>query len=216
MTISHGSILIVDDDAALRRALSMIFADGGFDVYLASDGFSALAQMRDTIPDVLLSDLNMPGMSGFELLSIVRRRFPAPRVIAMSGAFSGDQVPAGVAADAFYAKGRGNVVPLIQLAHSLSQDDRSFTRESSTPIWIARTPFNPQDDANVVITCPECLRIFPQAIGKNVCSVDETHCLHCSSTVRFALVQTDLTTDRTGLGQCTWASRPSTIPPTHH
>ena len=201
MTISPRTVLIVDDDAGLRRALAMIFADSGFDVCLAADGFSALAQMRHTIPDVLLSDLNMPGMSGFELLSIVRRRFPAARVIAMSGAFTGDQVPPGVAADAFYAKGRSGVMPLIQLAHSLSEGERLPKRESSVPVWIARTPFNPLDNANVVITCPECLRVFPQSVGKKSFSVDETRCLHCSSTVRFALVQPESGVDRTGLGR---------------
>jgi CheY-like chemotaxis protein len=39
------------------------------------------------IPEILLSDLNMPGMSGFELLSAVRRRFSAIQVIAMSERF---------------------------------------------------------------------------------------------------------------------------------
>lgn len=41
--------------------------------------------MRDEFPEFLLSDLNMPGMSGFELLSVVPRRFPSIRTIAMSG-----------------------------------------------------------------------------------------------------------------------------------
>ena len=79
----------------------------------AEDGFSALAEIRREVPGVLLSDLNMPGMSGFELLSVVRRRFPSIQVIAMSGAFSGDGIQPGVAADAFYAKG-ANLRNLLQ------------------------------------------------------------------------------------------------------
>lgn len=70
----------------------------------AADGFAALQEMRTDNPDVLLSDLYMPGMSGFELLAIVRHQFPAIRVVAMSSAFSGEDLPNNVVADAFYPK----------------------------------------------------------------------------------------------------------------
>jgi CheY-like chemotaxis protein len=89
MPRTRATILIVDDDATLRVILKMFFSEAGYLVQLASDGFSALAQIRQEAPDLLLSDLNMPGMSGFELLSVVRRRFPEIRVIAMSGSFLG-------------------------------------------------------------------------------------------------------------------------------
>ena len=78
-------LLVVDDEPSLRRSFSLVFHQLGYDVRSAEDGFSALSEMRKEIPDILLSDLNMPGMSGFELLSVVRRRFPAVPVIAMSG-----------------------------------------------------------------------------------------------------------------------------------
>jgi hypothetical protein len=57
----------------------------------------------------------MPEMSGFELLSIVRRQFPTISLVAMSGAFSGTQIPCGVTADAFYEKGNGVAVLLRRL-----------------------------------------------------------------------------------------------------
>jgi len=84
---------------------SEIFKGSGYAVRTASDGFAALASMREQVPDILISDLNMPRMSGFELLSIVRRRFPSIAVIAMSGTYLGFAIPRGIAADAFYAKG---------------------------------------------------------------------------------------------------------------
>ena len=65
--------------------------------------------------DLIISDLNMPQMSGFEFLSVVRRRFPDIPVIAVSGAYdSGDQVPGGVIADAFYSKGRHHPEELLR------------------------------------------------------------------------------------------------------
>ena len=100
-------LLVVDDEPLIRALLSEVLIEIGFSVRSARDGFSALAEVRKEIPDILLSDLNMPGMSGFELLFVVKRRFSSIRVIAMSATSSGDEVPSGVAADAFYQKGSG-------------------------------------------------------------------------------------------------------------
>ena len=107
-------LLIVDDDPLIRMSMSLVFTEIGFSVRSAEDGFSALRLIRREPPEILLSDLNMPDMSGFELFSVVRRQFPAIQTIAMSGAFSGIEVPFGVDADAFYEKGTG-MGPLLQL-----------------------------------------------------------------------------------------------------
>ena len=87
------NLLVVEDDAALRLSLSHMFAAFGHGVRCAADGFSALSELRIDVPDIILSDLNMPGMSGFEFLSVVRRRFPSIKVIAMSSAFAVDSIP---------------------------------------------------------------------------------------------------------------------------
>jgi len=105
----------------------------------------------------------MPGMSGFELLSVVRRRFPAIQVIAMSGAFSGDGVPPGVAADAFYEKGTG-VGSLLQIIKTMTEMKRppSFQRPNTlAPIWIPRNGHDPSGEEYVMIACPECMRSSP-------------------------------------------------------
>jgi CheY-like chemotaxis protein len=199
MSVSHKTILIVDDNATLRMTLSLILRQEGYRVRVAADGFSALPEMRQGTPDVLLSDLNMPGMSGFELLSVVRRRFSGIRVIAMSGAFSGDEVPTGVAADAFHSKGRSSMARLLQLVHGLMESKRPLSRQFPVPIWIAKTPVDVCGDAHIVIACPECLRAFPKVLGSNSFSTHETRCLHCSSTIRFGLVHPEQETDMTGI-----------------
>ena len=98
-------ILVVDDDESTRECLAALLSSHGYEVSTAEDGFDALLQLTREPPDVVISDLNMPGMSGFELLPVVRRTFPHTMLIAMSGAYEGEAVPEGVTADAFVAKG---------------------------------------------------------------------------------------------------------------
>jgi len=81
--------LFVDDDAALRESSALIVKTFGHEVLTAEDGFHALVELRSVLPELIVSDLRMPGMSGFELLSIVRQRFPHIPVIAISGELFG-------------------------------------------------------------------------------------------------------------------------------
>ena len=127
-----ASILIVEDEEPIRTSLAEILKVLGHRVRCAADGIAALVEINQEIPEILLSDLNMPGMSGFELLSAVRRRFPAIRVVAMSGAFSGHQVPDGVTADAFYAKGNG-VAVLLKAIESLPFANRQSYEGPESP-----------------------------------------------------------------------------------
>ena len=105
---SGQQILVVDDEPSIRESLALLLSLAGYEVATAEDGFDALLQIKRSLPDVIVSDLNMPQMSGFEFLSVVRRRFPQIPVVAMSGAYGGDGVPGGIIADAFYAKGRSH------------------------------------------------------------------------------------------------------------
>src|ERR1700691_2723200 len=158
------NLLVVDDDAALRMSLSHIFAAFGHRVRCAADGFSALSEIRLEVPDVILSDLNMPGMSGFEFLSVVRRRFPTIKVIAMSSAFAVDNIPIGVAADAFYQKG-SNLGSLLQIVEGMTTPEAPPSLKpagTAAPIWVERTGHGSPGGANIMLTCPEGLRAFPQ------------------------------------------------------
>jgi CheY-like chemotaxis protein len=130
------SLLIVDDEPAIRTLISNVLTGIGYHVRSAEDGATALAEIRDQMPDIILSDLNMPGMSGFELISVVRRSYPSIQVIAMSGTFSGEEVHSGVAADAFYQKGCGPG-SLLKIIRALPRLDRlSHERTvASEPAW---------------------------------------------------------------------------------
>ena len=131
-----ASILIVEDEESVRASLAEILKVLGHRVRCAADGLAALVEINQEIPEILLSDLNMPGMSGFELLPLVRLQFPIVRVIAMSGAFCGHQVPDGVTADAFYAKGNG-VAVLLKAIESLHVANRQSYEGPESP-WTQR------------------------------------------------------------------------------
>ena len=131
-----ASLLIVDDEPAIRTGMSQVLTGIGYRVRSAEDGFSALVEIRNQMPDIILSDLNMPGMSGFELLSVVRRSYPSIQVIAMSGTFSGEEASSGIAADAFYQKGCG-AGSLLKIIRALPRLDRISPDRpaASAPVW---------------------------------------------------------------------------------
>ena len=190
MSTHKTSILIVDDDSALLHLLSIILTQSGYDVRSAQDGFSALAAIRAEIPDILLSDLYMPDMSGFELLSVVRRRFPMIPVIAMSSAYSGPEVPAGIAADAFYEKATDlhALLGLVSDIHYLPDGRSPSSNSTDAPIWVAWKA-DGSEDKNIVLTCHECLRTFSQLRAESTLVIHEAKCLYCSTLIRYALVR---------------------------
>ena len=102
---SKAHILVVDDDPSIREALGVLLMSVGYDVATADNGVSAVSHLSRTVPDLLVTDLNMPHMSGVELISHVRSRHPSVSIVAMSGDYQGDAVPAGIIADRFYLKG---------------------------------------------------------------------------------------------------------------
>jgi CheY-like chemotaxis protein len=183
------SLLIVDDDVTLRETLAMSFGALGYRVRSASDGFGALDLFHEELPDILLSDLQMPGMSGFELLYVVQRRYPTMRVVAMSGAYSGDKVPEGIAAHAFHAKGT-DPRALFQTVGAMAQRSRdSLSKISRIPalIWIARNIHDCSGQAYVLLSCPECLRTFPELLAHET-HIHESKCIYCQTLLRYAIV----------------------------
>ncbi|WP_439119686.1 sigma-54-dependent transcriptional regulator [Marivita sp.] len=76
-------VLIVDDDAEMRQSLAVLLERSGWDVDTAGNGQLALSRLEATVPDVVLSDVRMPGMSGLELLAEMARR-PSPPLVLIS------------------------------------------------------------------------------------------------------------------------------------
>ena len=189
---SKYRVLVVDDEAAVRKTVGMILSAAGYEVSTAENGFDALLQLKRSGADLVISDLNMPQMSGFELLSVLRRRFPDIMVIASSGAYeTGDHIPGGIIADAFYAKGRQHPEELLRMVARLievSATQARHHRQESAPVWIPRNGKDSNGIPFIVLTCTECLRSFPQSVlREDVQEIQEIDCLFCQNAVRYVI-----------------------------
>src|SRR5580693_5396183 len=169
-------VLVVDDDPLVLQTTAGIVRSFGFSVRTAEDGFVALKVLRAVLPDIILTDLRMPGMSGFELLSIVRRRFPHIPVIAISGDYDGSP---GVIADAFFSKAQYTVGELFtKIVELLEQSPLRphLSKPERAPVWIPRS-----DAGYFVVTCTECLRSFSIADDHPANELRETRCFFCDA-----------------------------------
>lgn len=78
-------ILVVDDDPQVARALGRLLRRSGYEVELAETGADALLKIPTFLPDAVISDFRMPGMTGAEMLAMVRERHPLTLRIILSG-----------------------------------------------------------------------------------------------------------------------------------
>ncbi|MBW2232179.1 MAG: sigma-54-dependent Fis family transcriptional regulator [Deltaproteobacteria bacterium] len=77
-------ILIVDDDDALRESLALVLSSEGYELVSAANGEEALECIDEAPVDVILCDLRMPGLDGFDLIPQLGRKLPGSPVILMS------------------------------------------------------------------------------------------------------------------------------------
>lgn len=78
-------VLVVDDECSVRSLVRTILEHGGYEVSEAGDAAEALDILRSRSPEVLLTDIVMPGMSGLSLAAHAHQLHPAMPVIFMSG-----------------------------------------------------------------------------------------------------------------------------------
>jgi DNA-binding response OmpR family regulator len=81
-------ILVIEDDAIMREALSEWLDSAGFQVRTAEDGNAGLAQIKASVPKLVVTDLYMPGVSGTVVIAELRQHFPDVAIIAISGLFT--------------------------------------------------------------------------------------------------------------------------------
>ena len=183
-------VLIVDDEPLILETTSAIVRSFGYSVRSAPDGFAALKILREVLPDLIIADLRMPNMSGFELLSIVRRRFPHIPTIAISGEFVLATMPLGLLVDHFFQKGGYTPAELNAKIKELIADSPvrpHLGKHEKAPLWIPR-----KDTDYIVVTCPECMRSTSLPDSSASGELQETECIACGAKIRYLVDSTIL------------------------
>jgi twitching motility two-component system response regulator PilG len=72
-TNSALKILVIDDSNTVRQSAEMFLRQGGYEVFLAEDGFDALSKVSDHQPDMIFCDILMPRLDGYQTCAIIKR-----------------------------------------------------------------------------------------------------------------------------------------------
>jgi CheY-like chemotaxis protein len=185
----NDRVLLVEDDPVVRRVISRQLVASGYVVRGAVDGLDALGKLRTGLPDLIISDLNMPRMSGLELLEIVRKRFPQIPVIVIS-TIATDEMPEGVAADAYCQKTGFGFEPLLQTVSNLTTKPPLRT----APLYVHDDPVQAicDKDGDYIISCKDCLRTFSVPSARTMRRDEKwTICVHCGKVVQFVVAEAD-------------------------
>ncbi len=119
-------VMVVEDDAALREIYSIRITAEGYDVVSAGDGEEALAMAVREKPDLILSDVMMPKISGFDMLDIIRATPETAKIkVVMMTALSADDQRArgeSLGADRYLVKSQVGIEDVIAVIHEVLGD----------------------------------------------------------------------------------------------
>lgn len=94
-------LLIVDDEAPFRKNIARLLEKRGFDSRQAENAETCFVALRERVPDVVILDVKMPGMSGIDVLRVIRKQYPEIEVILLTGQASTEDAVEGIKSGAF-------------------------------------------------------------------------------------------------------------------
>ena len=131
-----SKVMVVEDDASLREIYGIRIAAEGYEVVSAGDGEEALAMAVREKPNLILSDVMMPKISGFDMLDILRATPETAKIkIIMMTALSGDdqrQRGERLGADRYLVKSQVGIEDVINVIHEVMGDKNGATPPPAT------------------------------------------------------------------------------------
>jgi two-component system KDP operon response regulator KdpE len=131
--MSAGKILIVDDEPQIRRVMRVILTGENYEVVEARSGDAALLRFREFLPDLVLLDLNMPGLSGLEACRMIRETSEVPIIVLTVRNEEEEKVEAlDAGADDYVTKPFGKHELLARIRAALRRSPTSTTTGPGT------------------------------------------------------------------------------------
>jgi DNA-binding response OmpR family regulator len=128
------SIFLADEDPGVRRTLALVLTWAGYRVSTAEHTMDAILMLQRIVPDLIIFDLDLDHVPGYDFLSMVRRRLPQVSVIATTVSTSMAEACAqdGLLADAIYVKGLSRTEMLLESVASLlrTADGRALEHQN--------------------------------------------------------------------------------------
>lgn len=168
-------IMLVEDDKSLREIYGVRLLAEGYDIVSAGDGEEALAMAIKERPQLIISDVMMPKISGFDLLDILRSTTETRniRVIMMTALSSEEQRLRGeqLGADRYLVKSQVGIEDVVNIVHNLLEDTsasqptppQAALNEPHSPEPTAPTPSTSPSPSAQVVTPP----VVPSQPGSN-------------------------------------------------
>ena len=167
-------IMLVEDDKSLREIYSIRLVAEGYDIVSAGDGEEALALAVQEKPDLIVSDVMMPKISGFDMLDILRSTPETSKikVIMMTALSSDDQRMRGesLGADRYLVKSQVGIEDVINTVHEVLGDKANSNASANLDIasTVASNPAPapapaPEATDEVMSTAPAAPQVIPQA-----------------------------------------------------
>ena len=161
-----SKIMVVEDDASLREIYSIRITAEGYDVVSAGDGEEALAMAVREKPDLILSDVMMPKISGFDMLDILRStpETASIKVVMMTALSAEDQRQWGerLGADRYLVKSQVGIEDVVNTIHEVLGDRPTAAPATSAPV-AAPTPTTPAPAVTPAPTTPAPAPVPPVA-----------------------------------------------------
>lgn len=180
---SGNRVLLVEDEPLIRKLISGCLVAEGYVAQTAFDGLDALGKLRAGLPDLIVSDLNMPRMSGLEFLSVVRKRFPQIPVIVISSV-AANEMPQELVADAYYHKSGFGFQQLLETISDLAR--KPPVRAAPPPIDNEPAQARWEESGHYIIACADCLREFIVPRVFHIVRDEKwATCGHCGKLVQF-------------------------------